>query len=84
MVCRDERGMHANVDAGVGVACDAQQLDGVAELAGLGDVLGTDGTDTLLVDIVGGTRVPKPMEARIAVLLAASKPSTSADGSASA
>ena len=54
MVCRDERGMHADVDAGVGVACDAQQLDGVAELAGLGDVLGADGTDTLLVDIVGG------------------------------
>ena len=54
MVCRDERGMHADVDAGVGVACDAQQLDGIAELAGLGDVLGADGTDTLLVDIVGG------------------------------
>ena len=50
----DERGMHADVDAGVGVACDAQQLDGVAELAGLGNVLGADGTDTLLVDIVGG------------------------------
>ena len=50
----DQRGMHADVDAGVGVACDAQQLDGVAELAGLGDVLGADGTDTLLVHIVGG------------------------------
>ena len=46
--------MHADIDAGVGVACDAQQLDGVAELAGLGDVLGADGTDTLLVHIVGG------------------------------
>lgn len=50
----DQRGMHADVDASVGVACDAQQLDGVAELAGLGNVFGADGTDTLLVDIVGG------------------------------
>ena len=54
MVCRDERGMHADVDAGVGVAGDAEQLNGVAELASLGDVLGADGTDTLLVHIVGG------------------------------
>ena len=54
MVGGNQRGMHADVDAGFGVACDAQQLDGVAELAGLGDVLGADGTDTLLVHIVGG------------------------------
>ena len=46
--------MHADVDAGIGVAGDAQQLNGVAELAGLGNVLGADGTDALLVDIVGG------------------------------
>ena len=46
--------MHADVDAGVGIAGDAEQLNGVAELAGLGDVLGADGTDTLLVNIVGG------------------------------
>ena len=47
-------GVHADVDAGVGVAGDAQQLNGVAELAGSGDVLGADGTDTLLVHIIGG------------------------------
>ena len=46
--------MHADVDAGVGVAGDAEQLNGVAELAGLGDVLGADGADTLLVHIIGG------------------------------
>lgn len=46
--------MHANVDASVGVAGDAEQFDGVAELAGLGDVLGADGADTLLVHIIGG------------------------------
>ena len=50
----DQRGVHADVDTGIGVAGDAQQLNGVAELAGLGDVLGADGTDTLLVDVVGG------------------------------
>ena len=50
----DQRGVHADVDAGIGVAGDAQQLNGVAELAGLGDVLGADGTDALLVDVVGG------------------------------
>ena len=54
MVGGDQRGVHADVDAGIGVAGDAQQLDGVAELAGLGDVLGADGTDALLVDVVGG------------------------------
>ena len=54
MVCGDQRGMHANVDASVGVAGDAEQFDGVAELAGLGDVLGADGADTLLVHIIGG------------------------------
>ena len=41
--------MHADVDAGVGVAGDAEQLNGVAEFACLGDVLGADGTDALLV-----------------------------------
>ena len=54
VIGRDQRGMHADVDAGVGVAGDAEQLNGVAELAGLGDVLGADGTDTLLVHIIGG------------------------------
>ena len=84
MVCRDERGMHADVDAGVGVACDAQQLDGVAELAGPGDVLGADGTDTLLVDIVGGHAGAKADGSEDCRLAGGSKPSTSADGSASA
>ena len=46
--------MHADVDAGVGVAGDAEQLNGVAEFACLGDVLGADGTDALLVYVVGG------------------------------
>ena len=50
----DQRGVHADVDTGIGVAGDTQQLNGVAELAGLGDVLGADGTDALLVDVVGG------------------------------
>ena len=54
VVGRDQRGVYTDVDAGIGVAGDAQQLDGVAELAGLGDVLGADGTDALLVDVVGG------------------------------
>ena len=46
--------MHADIDAGIGVAGDAQQLDGVAELAGLSDILGTDGANALLIHVVGG------------------------------
>ncbi len=74
--------MRADVDAGVGVAGDAEQLDGVASWRAWAM------SSAPMVRIPWWytssvvTRVPKPMEARIAVLLAASKPSTSADGSA--
>ncbi len=78
---------HARLRAG-GVAVapfgDGEELDDVARLRGPRDVVGRDGQDALARDVVEDTRVWNARLARIAALAAASYPSTSAVGSASA
>jgi hypothetical protein len=68
----------------IGALADREQLDDAVHLLGGLDVGRGDLGDALAVDVRPATRVWKARLARMAALAAASKPSTSAVGSASA
>jgi hypothetical protein len=83
-VGRDHAGVDPLLQALPGHPRHAEQLDPVAELPGEGDVERADVADALDVDRVERGRPPNASEARSVSLCAASIPSTSNEGSASA
>ena len=76
--------MHAQLDALAGRTRQPQMLDAVAELLGVGNILArADARDALGVDLLE-LQHAEGVDARMVSLCAASMPSTSKVGSASA
>ena len=76
--------MYAQLDAGFGTFGDAQQLDAVPELFSVADIGSLQPGDAFDMRLVEGTGIPKAIEAMMVSLCAASTPSISKVGSASA